>query len=153
MKNLQLDEGDLKDLTYFKKSNYTRNLLEKNSEFELIVLCWEKGHKTPVHDHNGSLCWTKVIEGEVLESVYKRNLVENWRFCSPVANTTNLKKGAVSFISDKVGFHSFECRSLKAVSLHLYCYPIEYCHTYDLSFQTKKKRELSYDSVQGMIVS
>lgn len=52
---------------------YTRNCIIDTESFELILICWCEGHKTPIHDHGGEECWVKVITGELKEVLYKKN--------------------------------------------------------------------------------
>ena len=46
---------------------YTRNCIIDTESFELILICWCEGHKTPIHDNGGEECWVKVIDGEFKE--------------------------------------------------------------------------------------
>lgn len=44
-------------------SSYSRTLLHKNDEFEMVAMRWEPGATTPIHDHGSSNCWVVLLEG------------------------------------------------------------------------------------------
>ena len=44
-------------------SSYSRTLLHKNGEFEMVAMRWEPGATTPIHDHGSSNCWVVLLEG------------------------------------------------------------------------------------------
>ena len=62
-----------KDYCSWSEDCYTRNCIVANDKFELILICWCEGHRTPIHDHGGEECWVKVIEGEFRETIYTEN--------------------------------------------------------------------------------
>ena len=39
------------------EERYTRHLIHKDADFELLVICWGSGHRAPIHGHEGELCW------------------------------------------------------------------------------------------------
>jgi len=43
---------DYKQYQYWNVHKYSRNLVEINKEFELIVLCWDVGQASPIHNHS-----------------------------------------------------------------------------------------------------
>jgi predicted metal-dependent enzyme (double-stranded beta helix superfamily) len=44
-------------------SSYSRTLLHKNDDFEMVAMRWEPGATTPIHDHGSSNCWVVLLEG------------------------------------------------------------------------------------------
>ena len=41
---------------------YTRNLVDRgNGRYNLIVLCWDSGQGSSIHDHGDSHCFMKVL--------------------------------------------------------------------------------------------
>lgn len=51
-------------------SSYTRNRILRGVNFELLVLTWLSGQRSPIHDHADSVCGIKVLEGEAHEVRY-----------------------------------------------------------------------------------
>lgn len=53
------------------EGKYTRNLVDDgNGKFNLMVLCWDQGVSSAIHDHSNSHCLVKVLEGSLVESLY-----------------------------------------------------------------------------------
>jgi cysteine dioxygenase len=42
-----------------------------NDKFAIYLNCYQTGQASPIRDHNGSSCWAKVLEGELLDTKYK----------------------------------------------------------------------------------
>jgi cysteine dioxygenase len=123
---------------------YTRNCIIYTEKFELILICWCKGHSTPIHDHDGEECWVKVIKGEFKETIYK----ENESGALDIVKTIISKQNQVTYMKDFMGFHSLENLSdNKSMSLHLYAKPIRKCRIFDAELNTFVLKELEYDTI------
>jgi cysteine dioxygenase len=55
----------------FDAVKYRRNLIRRTSDYEMLLLCWLPGQRSPIHDHRGSGCAFRVIEGIVSETIYE----------------------------------------------------------------------------------
>lgn len=123
---------------------YTRNCIFENEKFELILLCWEKGQFTPIHDHGGEECWVKVVQGELREVIYKENAAGE---LNEVKSTIS-KAGEISYMVDFIGYHSLENLSdRRSMSLHLYAKPIRNCNIFDENSNKFVNKDLIYDTV------
>jgi cysteine dioxygenase len=56
----------------FGAERYTRTRLHRSAAFELLLLCWDRGQATPVHDHDGQAGWFTVLEGALGVQEYDR---------------------------------------------------------------------------------
>ena len=56
----------------FSERRYARNLVYKDREFEIMIMCWNAGQRSSIHDHAGSLGGLKILEGELTESLFER---------------------------------------------------------------------------------
>lgn len=54
----------------FSDVNYARNLLAKSEWYQLLVICWKEGQSSPIHDHAGSACGVRVIDGIATETMF-----------------------------------------------------------------------------------
>lgn len=64
---LERDEWDRFAIFDLSK-NYTRNLIATDGEvFTLLLLCWNPGRESPIHDHPCDGCWMRLCEGSVQE--------------------------------------------------------------------------------------
>ena len=64
------EEGDWEQFAFFNENNYTRNLILENDKFQFILLCWNKGQASAIHNHPCDGCWVKGIRGTVKETQY-----------------------------------------------------------------------------------
>ena len=71
--SVKFQPTDFDGYSFWLTDCYTRNCIIDTEKFELILICWCDGHKTPIHDHGVEECWVKVIEGEFKEVVYRKN--------------------------------------------------------------------------------
>jgi len=128
---------------------YTRNLVDAgNGKFNLMILCWNEGQASQIHDHADSHCFMKMLQGELSEIRYEwpksKDVISNSdaSISSTDDKETNLtgdelkemgraKMGLndVRYINDNLGLHRVENLSHTdgAISLHLYCPPFNSC--------------------------
>ena len=134
----------------WSESTYTRNCIFENERFELILICWQSSHKTPIHDHGGEECWVKVIDGEFKETVYKLNEVSEVN----ILKTNLFKAGDISYMIDFMGCHQLKnLSSHRALSLHLYAKPIRNCNIYDEQSKEFVQKKMSYHTVSNGTIS
>lgn len=133
----------------FDPSKYTRNLVACSELFELLILCWSPGQRSPIHDHQGQRCWMAVLEGDIEEAQYPMPVEDTpapMRPCARKAFTT----GEVAFITDDIGLHDIGASAGKpAISLHLYAGPISTCRSFDPRTGVFGTCQLSYDTIDG----
>src|SRR5690606_17882231 len=108
---------------------YCRNLVRLSDVYELIVLCWGPGQRSPIHDHAGQRCWIAVLEGAARETMYRVAP-------GPAPSVTpgpvrEFRQGSVAYAVDDIGWHRIEPVGPGAVTLHLYSRPIRECRVLD----------------------
>lgn len=62
--------ADLAPWVRFKDDCYQRNLVCNGDHYEMLVICWKSGQKSPIHDHAGSTCGVRVMQGVCTETVF-----------------------------------------------------------------------------------
>lgn len=142
---------DWREYAFFADDCYTRNLIESNERFELILLCWASQQCSPVHNHEGQNCWMAVLDGAM----------EEQRFTFPTGGgipqpgeTCELGPGEVAFIRDEMGLHVVRPTAPEGgVSLHLYASPIPECNCYCEETGAVTRRTLAFHSVRGRLVT
>ena len=152
---------------HFDKCKYTRNLIAngKDSRYGLMILAWGPGQRSPIHDHNGSHCIMRVLEGKLVETLYTRNATESDLSFSETSLEeseiyektleTELERGQTAYIHDRIGWHRVSNASSvqPAVSLHLYAPIIEQCKTYcEIEGKVRAQSVCPYFSINGEIV-
>ena len=66
--------------------SYQRNLVRAGERYHLWVLCWGNGQRSPIHDHTGSACAVRIIEGTATVTLFDRGKTATSR-PSPRKNT------------------------------------------------------------------
>ena len=139
---LSLTKTDVLPYATFSPSSHTRNCLELNERFELILLCWEPGQMTGIHDHGGEECWVYFMDSLFEEIIYQRSQSKLKQTQSKTA--TN---GSVSYMSDFLGVHSLKnAGNRRGFSLHLYAKPIRSCNVFNTLSGTFEEKKMSYDT-------
>ena len=105
----------------FEDSRYQRNLLKRTSHYKALLLCFEPGQQTPIHDHAGSACGVKIITGTATEVTYKRHADG---LLSKLEKTTLIAGRSVS--SNDMDIHSLGNleQNERLASLHIYSPPL-----------------------------
>lgn len=144
-KQLEIPESEFEPYLLWDKNTYTRNCIFRNENFELLVLCWDKGEESSIHFHNDQECWLYNIIGEFKELRY--DLTNNE---PQLTDTFNLECDQFSYMSDDMGLHRVvNVYDGKSASLHLYAKPIDECKHYDEQTKSFQTSELSYHSYNG----
>lgn len=71
LKNADVRPTDMVEACKFHNKRYARNLLAKGLWYQLLVICWRRGQSSPIHDHIGSACGVRVVQGTATETVYR----------------------------------------------------------------------------------
>ena len=146
--SLDIDPMSFSKFTHWNSGFYTRNCISRTANYELILLCWEKGQKTPVHCHGGEECWVNIIQGTLKETNFT---FENKTLLA--GEVDHLLPGEVSYMNDELGFHMLENDTAqRAMSLHLYMDPISHCSRYDEKSNAFISVEMSDYSFEGKLV-
>jgi predicted metal-dependent enzyme (double-stranded beta helix superfamily) len=165
---VDVEDGSLRPFVTWSDKKYTRNLVYHDDLFEVMVLCWKSGQKTPIHTHNGQLGWTLVHRGhlEVVNFRWKGcNKPENQNVvgmdCLGGATEFDLEElvrlscdagGGVATVDKSQTIHRMinpEVDSEAAVSVHIYSKPFDSCIAFDLENHRCYRRQLFFDTEYG----
>ncbi|MGY8782248.1 MAG: cysteine dioxygenase [Fidelibacterota bacterium] len=147
LKNVKINQEELKKYIFYKKKRYTRNLIHREEDFELMIICWAPNISAPVHGHEGEKCWAKVLDGQlqicnytqISENPLEIKLLKEIP-CEP------------GYLDGPADIHSVENLSKNfAMSLHVYAKPYDACDIYNLEQQTVKRSRLGYYSINGIV--
>lgn len=139
LESVTLPPQDFEDLRDFCPDRYTRNLVGSNELFTMLVLCWSKGQHSPIHDHTGSSCWVKLLEGELQETRYILPAEDAPAGSQggglSVVGVTSLSEGAqtTAYINDSLGLHRMGNPSdtRGCMTLHIYSPPFSTTRIFD----------------------
>lgn len=98
---------------------YTRTPIYRDEHVEILLLCWEVGQYTPIHDHPENGCLVKVIKGSLLEEEY---IVCDSNYVLKELHRMNV--GDISYQEGNYGIHRIRNDGgIKACTLHIYAPP------------------------------
>ncbi|MAT90283.1 MAG: hypothetical protein CMC35_06280 [Flavobacteriaceae bacterium] len=140
LKRAQIPLSEFEAYASWESANYTRNCIARRDQFEFILLCWEKGVKTGIHDHAGQNCWVCQLQG-TLSEVRFEDINGSLKPCYE----GSLEPGSMSYMDDSMGYHLLENASEeRAMTLHVYVNPIDSCQVYNEETASFETSEMEY---------
>lgn len=125
LNSIQVNISALKNCIGYAKEGYQRNVIKKTEFYELVAICWTPGQLTPIHDHVGSDCAFKIIDGVSTETTYDLN---DEGLAYPIA-VREYQSGEIC-ASDEPDIHRVSNNSdNELINLHVYTPPL---HAYNL---------------------
>ena len=127
----EISLDDVRDFVCFGKDTYQRNLIHCGPAYQALILCWRSGQRSPIHDHRGSACGIRVLQGTLSETVFERSEIG---LVYPT-KTHELRQGGVcgSFDSDMHQVSNLQPAGQDLVTLHIYSPPLLVLGTYSLT--------------------
>jgi cysteine dioxygenase len=128
LREVEISDSELAPYLGFKEANYWRHRVFRNEFIEMLVLCWRPGHRTPIHDHNGSHGGVRVQEGRLWETIFLYDEVKGLEYQSG----RELAAGAVtgSEVPDIHQLGNPDVSEQDLVTIHIYAPPLGVLHTY-----------------------
>lgn len=128
---LDISINDVQEFVKFSDKNYRRNLMHEGSGYQVLIICWKNGQRSPIHDHKGSSCGVKLLKGVATETLFEAtpsNLIypisSEWVFEGDVTGSEDSDIHQISNLQDD----SQELVTLHIYSpalLHMNCYSLE----------------------------
>lgn len=128
LENAVISTEELAPYMGFKEGNYWRHRVYRSEFVEMLVLCWRPGHRTPIHDHNGSHGGVRVQEGRLWETIFRYDEVAGLQYQS----ARDYSPGEVTG-SDIPDIHQLgnpDVSEQNLVTIHVYAPPLGVLHTY-----------------------
>lgn len=150
VRQLKVDPTTVGAWARVRPGAYTRTLVYRDAQVELLVLAWAPGAAARVHDHGGQRCWLQVVDG-VLESTDFRRVRGGHRPGVAVLATAGERRrlgpGDVDARDRSARLHGVRApmQDGVAVSVHVYSKPIDRCLVFDLEAERCSLRKLHYD--------
>lgn len=142
------ESGDWRDYMRFREECYARNLVSASELFELLVICWQPGQVSPIHDHQGQRCWMAVLDGSMRETQFHAAAQGPLR----TGRSSAFQPGQVAYIQDEIALHEIApAGEGVGVTLHLYSRPIRECRIFDRQTGQVSVRGMAYHSVEGVL--
>jgi predicted metal-dependent enzyme (double-stranded beta helix superfamily) len=120
---LRATPGELARYQHWSDEKYTRTRFYEGPRFEILVLCWQEGQMSPIHDHANSICSMLVLEGEARTTMYEvragRGLVEEATTALAAGQITTVYGGDIHKVGNAKG------SGRRLITIHFYLPPIK----------------------------
>jgi cysteine dioxygenase len=127
---LEVDWPAVEPHVHYSARTYRRNLVKAGRHFNLLVLCWKNGQRSPIHDHQGSSCAVRVLKGTMTETLFEfapNGLVV------PISSHDVPVGGIVGSVdSDMHQVSNLQAGEADLITLHVYSPPLLVMGTYSL---------------------
>jgi len=146
--SLEITLADMADHVHFSPSHYLRNLIREGPLYQALALCWRSGQRSPIHNHNHSVCGVRVLTGTATETKFERTPCGQLR---PTL-TRDLHAGevCVSLDNDTHQVSNLQAADTDLVTLHIYSPPLLKMETYSLTDATVGEfRPMAFDYNHG----
>jgi len=140
---LDVSRRDIAPACVFGTKAYRRNTVCRSEHYELLALCWQSGHTTPIHDHRGVSCAFRVVEG--IGTEIRFTLTASGLICPGQVN--HMKPGYICAAED-ADIHqvaNMQGPGEDLITLHIYSPPIAKMHTYQFVCGKGAENSESYD--------
>ncbi|HZG54262.1 MAG TPA: cysteine dioxygenase family protein [Pyrinomonadaceae bacterium] len=130
LRRLELDPEELRPHLGFKPHTYTRRRVFRSDLCEMLVLCWLPGHRTAIHDHNGSYGAILICEGAMAEEIFALN--EAGEVVTAETHTRAAGEVAGTDVPDIHRIGNASDGEQRMVTIHVYAPPLRVINTYQL---------------------
>ncbi len=140
LRDIEIECEDVGPYLKFSERGYTRNLVRAGEWYNLLVLCWKNGQRSPIHDHAGSSCGVRILRGTATETLFE--LAPNGHVKATFSR--DLLPGSVcgSQDSDIHQVSNLQDGAADLVTLHVYSPPLVWMGTYSLTDRTRGQEPL-----------
>lgn len=115
-------------LCQWNTRHYTRQCLHRTPRHELLLICYEPGQRTSIHDYDSQMAWIKPLAGTILEERFRaapdgRVIRQGQHLLMP---------GQLAYMATRNCIHRHaNAGAGRAVTLNLYARPIRRWRVYD----------------------
>ncbi len=141
MDECEVDLEEVREHVQFSEHCYQRMLVRSGEWFQMWVMCWRNGQRSPIHDHQGSSCAVRVLHGLLTETLFERAPNQHIK----ASFSRDLQPGTVFGGADD-DIHqvsNLQADDADLITMHVYSPPLIYMGTYSLD-SPKRERELMY---------
>jgi cysteine dioxygenase len=130
LKALELTRADVEDVVNFHPDHYCRNVLQVRPAYAALIICWSAGQRSSIHNHRGSACGVRVLDGTASEMKFERGpdglLRESHVNVYPTGHVCG------SYDADIHMMYNDQPAPQDLVTLHVYTPPMRDVETYSL---------------------
>eukprot|EP00448_Togula_jolla_P025420 CAMPEP_0170653154 /NCGR_PEP_ID=MMETSP0224-20130122/47261_1 /TAXON_ID=285029 /ORGANISM="Togula jolla, Strain CCCM 725" /LENGTH=588 /DNA_ID=CAMNT_0010985017 /DNA_START=52 /DNA_END=1818 /DNA_ORIENTATION=+ len=134
LRRTRLNPKEWSQHAVFRKGRYTRSIVGHSpGQFVAMLLCWERGQESPIHNHTGAHCFMRVLSGKLRDERFSQaSGGVSVKATQEGFLDADVEEESVGFMHDELGLHRISNPSLQepAVSLHIYSPPFSQCQVF-----------------------
>jgi cysteine dioxygenase len=115
----------------FSPEHYVRNLMHAGPSYQALVLCWQSGQRSPIHDHRGSSCAVKIVSGVATETAFAK--AANGMIYATGSRQLAAGDSCASEDADIHQMSNLQQEGTDLVTLHIYSPPLFRMNMYSLT--------------------
>ena len=121
LRSVDIPMAEFAHLCRWNEKRYTRTCIARTGDFELLLICYEPGQRTSIHDYDTEEAWVHPLEGSILEERFQ---LDEKGILSPI-QCSILQKGEFSHLAHGHSIHRYTNTSAdRAITLNLYAKPL-----------------------------
>jgi cysteine dioxygenase len=134
LRNSKIQLQSVSEYTRFHPQHYVRNLIHSGPSYQLLLLCWKNGQRSPIHDHIGSNCAVKVLQGIATESIFEKS--PNGLYYPTISESRSPGQICTLADSDVHQMSNLQPDAADLITLHIYSPPLLNMNAYSLTEDT-----------------
>jgi NitT/TauT family transport system ATP-binding protein len=153
LRQLRVTWDSVRPYVRLKRQAYTRSLVHRDAEVEVLVLTWAGGSESPIHGHDGQACWMLPVLG-ALEATSWRCVTGGRRPGPARLELEGAPRLLLPGILEVSRPGSLAMHSVRpapgiglAVSVHVYARPVTHSLVFDVPHARCEERRLRDDAV------
>jgi cysteine dioxygenase len=130
LSRFEIDFDDLSEHVHFAENGYKRNLIHSAPNYQVWVLCWKNGQRSPIHNHSGSACVVRVLRGTLTETLFETAANRHIK----ASFSRDIAEGSL-LGSEDTDIHqvsNLQAEDAELVTLHVYTPPLTRMQTFSL---------------------
>ncbi len=127
----EFNRAALKECIGYADAGYQRNIIKKTEFYELVAISWSAGQETLIHDHAGSDCAFRIVEGVSTETIYE---LDSEGLAVPLMSKTYRPGEACAAEEPDIHKISNDTES-ELINIHLYTPPLHAYNIYEAANQ------------------
>ncbi|MCB0395776.1 MAG: cysteine dioxygenase family protein [Flavobacteriales bacterium] len=148
MQQSEIPVSEVEAYCSWNSERYTRNLIAKTEDVEVLLICWEAGQSSPIHDFDSHEAWVHPISGRLREE----------KFIPGIEGEGLVKAGSMSVWENdfsymrNVSAHRFtNIFGARTISIAVFAPPITHIRVYDEETGTATSQPVSYDKTFDLL--
>jgi predicted metal-dependent enzyme (double-stranded beta helix superfamily) len=132
------------------EGTYARRLLHRDPEgqYTIVVMTWDRGQKTALHDHAGIWCVECVVDGRMEVAQYDLQSESGGQFRFAERSRVIAGRGSAGCLIPPFEYHTLgNADDTPSITLHVYGGEMDHCHVFepvDGGGYRRVRKDLSY---------